>query len=248
MSPSATSATDRPREHSTSRGLLPLPVYVLAAGTFLMGTTEFVVAGLLPEVASDFATTEAHAGLAITVFAIGMILGAPTMPLLTLRLPRRVTLVLALALSALAHVVLALTGSFTVFLIGHFAAAVATGTFFWSVAAVVATGLVGPERRSSALGIVLGGGMLATVVGVPLGSLAGQVVGWRGPFWTLAVLATLAIAALARLVPPEKSNRSRLIGPLRGGCCRRSHAADERPHRPTQASWAGGYPNARPHR
>jgi DHA1 family inner membrane transport protein len=120
-----------------------------------MGTTEFVVAGRLPEVASDFATTEAHAGLAITVFAIGMILGAPTVPLLTPRLPRRVTLVLALALFALAHVALALTERSTVFLIGRLAAALATGTF-WSVAAVVATGLVGPERSSSALGIVWG--------------------------------------------------------------------------------------------
>ena len=196
-----------PVEQTSPRESLPLAVYVLAAGTFLMGTTEFVVAGLLPEVAPDFATTEAHAGLAITVFAIGMILGAPTMPLLTLRLPRRVTLVLALALFALAHVVLALTGSFTVLLLSRFAAALATGTF-WSVAAVVAAGLVSPERRSSALGIVLGGGMLATVVGVPLGSLGGQVVGWRGPFWALALLSALAIGAVARLVPPETADRS----------------------------------------
>jgi predicted MFS family arabinose efflux permease len=75
---------------------LPLSVYVLALGTFLMGTTEFVVAGLLPDVADDFAITEAHAGLSITVFALGMILGAPVVPMLTLRVQRPALLSMAL--------------------------------------------------------------------------------------------------------------------------------------------------------
>ncbi|MBT2534537.1 MFS transporter [Arthrobacter sp. ISL-48] len=203
-----TTTVQPPLQLARRRGpSLPLAVYVLAAGTFLMGTTEFVVAGLLPEVAADFGTTEAHAGWAITAFAIGMIIGAPVMPMLTLRLPRRVTLVMALGLFAVAHVVLALTDSFALLLLSRFAAAIATGTF-WSVAAVVAAGLVGPERRSSALGIVLGGGMLATVVGVPLGSLGGQVVGWRGPFWALALLSALAIGAVASLVPSERTGRT----------------------------------------
>src|SRR3712207_7585289 len=99
---------------------LPPVTYVLTAGTFLMGTTEFVVAGLLPEMAADFATTVAHAGLAITVFAVGMIVGAPSMALLTLRLSRRLTLTLALAVFAVGHVVVALTTSFPVLLGARF--------------------------------------------------------------------------------------------------------------------------------
>jgi DHA1 family inner membrane transport protein len=90
---------------------MPLVIYVLTAGTFLMGTTEFIVAGLLPQVAADFGTSVAHAGLAITVFAGGMIVGAPSMALLTLRLPRRVTLMLALAVFAVGHTIAALTAA-----------------------------------------------------------------------------------------------------------------------------------------
>ena len=187
---------------------LPSTVYVLGAGTFLMGTTEFVVAGLLPELATDFATTEAHAGLSITAFAVGMILGAPVVPMLTLRLSRRVLLTAALAVYAAAHVVSASTQSFEVLLASRFVAAVATGTF-WAVAAVVAARLAGPGRSSTALGIVLGGGMLSTVVGVPVGAVAGQAVGWRGPFWALALLALLAAVLVARQVPADPTDVSR---------------------------------------
>lgn len=179
---------------------LPLVIYVLTAGTFLMGTTEFVVAGLLPEMASDFHASVAHAGLAITVFAVGMIVGAPSMALLTLRLPRRLTLTLALLVFAVGHVVVALTDSFTLMLAARFLTAVATGAF-WAVAAVVAAQLAGPAASSRALGIVLGGGMLANVLGVPLGALGGQLIGWRGPFWALAVFAVVLSVVVARTVP-----------------------------------------------
>src|SRR4051794_41823906 len=90
------------RERPSAR--LPLVIYVLALGTFLMGTTEFVVAGLLPEIAGELHVGVAQAGLLITVFAVGMIVGAPLMTMLTLRLPRRVTLMLALAVFAAGHV------------------------------------------------------------------------------------------------------------------------------------------------
>lgn len=186
---------------------LPAVTYVLTAGTFLMGTTEFVVAGLLPEIAADFATTVARAGLAITVFAVGMILGAPAMALLTLRLPRRLTLALALAVFAVGHVVVASTAGFTVLLGARFLTAVATGAF-WAVGSAVAAQAAGPAAASRALGLVLGGGMLANVLGVPLGSFAGQLVGWRGTFWALAALALVAAITVARLVPADPPHRA----------------------------------------
>src|ERR671933_2574549 len=95
---------------------LPFAIYVLTAGTFLMGTSEFVVVGLLPELAADFNISVAQAGLAITVFAVGMIVGAPSMALLTLQLPRRLTLALALLVFAIGHVIVAVTHSFAVML------------------------------------------------------------------------------------------------------------------------------------
>jgi DHA1 family inner membrane transport protein len=181
---------------------VPTVTYVLAAGTFLMATSEFLVAGLLPEVATDLRVTVAQAGLAITVFALGMIVGSPSMVLLTLRLPRRVTLTLALLIFAVGHVVAALSGDFAVLLVARFVTAVATGAF-WAVAGLVAAESAGPGASSRSMGVVQSGGMLATVIGVPLGSFAGQLVGWRGPFWALAVLAAIASVVILRLVPQD---------------------------------------------
>jgi predicted MFS family arabinose efflux permease len=189
------------RERPSTR--LPFVIYVLALGTFLMGTTEFVVAGLLPAIAGDLDVSVARAGLSITVFAVGMIVGAPLMAMLTLRLPRRLTLMLALGVFAAGHVVVAVGSSFALMLAARFLTALATGAF-WAVANVVAARAAGPAASSRALGVVGSGAMLATVVGVPLGAFAGQLVGWRGPFWALAILAAASIALIFRYVAHER--------------------------------------------
>ncbi|MFK4296131.1 putative MFS family arabinose efflux permease [Arthrobacter sp. GAS37] len=183
-----------------SRGGLPPVVFVLTAGTFLMQTTEFFIAGLLPELASDLRVSVPRAGLLITVFAVGMIIGSPAMVILTLRLQRRLTLVLSLLLFAVGHVLVAVSPSFEVIFAARFVTACATGAF-WSVAVVVATRAAGPAAGSRALGVVMGGGSLATVVGVPLGAFAGQIAGWRAPFWALAILAAGAAVFIVRFVP-----------------------------------------------
>ncbi|MFB7597382.1 MFS transporter [Streptomyces sp. NPDC056160] len=189
-----------PSAAGSAAGKLPFVVWVLAAGTFLMGTTEFVVAGLLPEIADDLGVSVSHSGLLITAFAIGMIIGGPTMAMATLRLPQRRTLVWALAVFALGHVVAALSTSFTVVLAARVVTALATGAF-WAVGFVIATAAAGPANSTRAVGVMMGGLTLANVVGVPIGSLAGQVTGWRGPFWALAVLAALAAASVGRFLP-----------------------------------------------
>jgi DHA1 family inner membrane transport protein len=171
-----------------------------------MLTTEFVVAGLLPEIAGDLGVGVGQAGLLITVFAVGMIVGAPAMALLTRRVPRRVTLMAALAVFAAGHVVVALGSSFPLLLGARFVTAWATGAF-WAVASVVATRAAGPAASSRALGLVGAGGMLANVVGVPLGAFAGQLSGWRGPFWALAALALAAVPLIARHVRREEEDQ-----------------------------------------
>lgn len=188
----------------TAQARLPLVVWVLAAGTFLMGTTEFMIAGLLPEMAAGLHTSVPTAGLLITAFALGMIVGAPTMAILTLRLPRALTLRLALLVFAAGHVAAALSTSFTVEIAARVLTALATGAF-WSVAAVVATAAVGPAAGSRALGLVIGGLTLANVIGVPIGSFAGHLVGWRGPFWALAVLAVAGAAVIGRFIPAGRN-------------------------------------------
>ncbi|GHE73357.1 MFS transporter [Streptomyces spiralis] len=190
-------------DHPDTSTRLPFVVILLALGTFLMGTTELVIAGILPEIASDLGVGVSQAGLLITSFAIGMIVGSPTMAIATLRLPRRSTLVLALLVFAAGHAIAALSSSYTVVFVARALTALATGTF-WAVASVVAAAAAPPAARSRALGVMMSGASLATVVGVPLGSWAGQSIGWRGTFWALAALAALAAVAIGRFVPAEE--------------------------------------------
>lgn len=183
----------------------PRVIYVLAGGTFLMGTTEFIVAGLLPTIASDQGVGVAAAGLMITVFAMGMIVGTPVMTVLMLKLAHRTALCLALVIFAAGHVVVAASSDFTLILGARVITALATGAF-WAVAAVVASLEAGPAASSRAVGIVISGGSLATVIGVPLGAFVGQATGWRGPFWALAALAGLGLLVVYRTIavsPPD---------------------------------------------
>src|SRR3954451_19338371 len=187
---------------SHQKSPLPPVVRVLALGTFLMCTTEFMIAGLLAQMGTDFHVGPSRIGLLITAFAIGMIIGAPAMAVATLRLPKRLTLVLALAIFAAAHIVAALSGTFALLLAARVLTAVVTGAF-WSVASVVATRAAGPAASSRALGVMGSGVALATVLGVPLGSLAGEHLGWRGAFWAIAALAAVAAVVIGRFAPKD---------------------------------------------
>jgi predicted MFS family arabinose efflux permease len=194
---------EMPNSTPTARSKLPFVVPLLALGAFLMCTSEFMIAGLLPQMADDFGVRPSQIGLLITAFAIGMIVGAPVMAIATLRLPKRLTLVLALVIFAAGHVIAALSGSFGVLLVARVLTAVVTGAF-WSVASVVASTAAGPAASSRALGVMGSGVALATVLGVPLGSLAGEHVGWRGAFWSVAVLTAVAAVIIGRFVPADR--------------------------------------------
>src|SRR3954464_10229542 len=187
----------------TPRSTLPPIVPVLALGAFLMCTTEFLIAALLPQMDNSFAVRPSRIGLLITAFAFGMIVGAPVMALATLRLPKRATLVLALATFAAAHIIAALSGSLELLFAARVVTGVVTGAF-WSAATVVATRAVDSGTRPQARGVIGSGVALATVLGVPLGSLAGEHLGWRGAFWALAALAVVAAAVIGRFTPGER--------------------------------------------
>ncbi|WP_314454765.1 MFS transporter [uncultured Microbacterium sp.] len=215
MSSSAVKSLAKPK------GRLPFVVLLLAAGTFLMSTTEFVIAGLLPDMAADLNVSVSQAGLLITAFAVGMIVGAPTISVATMRLPKRLTLVLSLLLFAVGHIVAAISPVFEVVLIARVLTALATGAFL-SVAAVVATSAAGPSNASRAMGVMMSGMGLAIVAGVPLGSFVGQLIGWRGIFWALAVLALVAAVIIGRFAPAEEAGQQSIslrsqLGVLRSG-------------------------------
>lgn len=181
---------------------LPPVVWLLGAVAFIMGTSEFIVSGLLPQISGALGVSVSGAGTLITAFAVGMMIGAPVMSMATQRLPRRSALVAALLVFAAGHVVGALSPNLTLALVGRFAAALGNGTF-WAVGAVVATAAAGPAASTRAMGVMVGGVTLANIVGVPLGTAAGQLSGWQAPFWMLAALAVAAAAVIARRIPAD---------------------------------------------
>ncbi|WP_308403343.1 MFS transporter [Streptomyces sp. BV286] len=212
-SPSSTTRQGRPADASPEHdGSAPVPagkvklppvVWLLGAITFIMGTSEMIVTGLLPQLSGALGVSVSSAGMLITIFAVGMMIGAPVMSLATLRLPRRNALIAALLVFAAGHIVGALSSSLGLALMGRFAAALGNGTF-WAVGAVIATAAAGPAASTRAMGVMVGGTTLANVVGVPLGTAAGQLSGWQTPFWVLAALAVAAAAVIVRQLPADR--------------------------------------------
>lgn len=179
---------------------MPLAVYMLGLSVFAIGTTEFMLAGLLPEIAADLAVSIPDAGLLVSAFALGMLAGAPAMAVLTLRLPRRVTLLAVLAVFVAGHALGALAPSYGLLIVVRVVTAVAAGAFF-AVGGVVAVRLVPEHRRVRALAVMIGGLTVANVIGVPLGTVVGEALGWRAGFWAVGGMGALGLAGVAVFVP-----------------------------------------------
>ncbi|MGH3241376.1 MAG: Cmx/CmrA family chloramphenicol efflux MFS transporter [Spirillospora sp.] len=183
---------------------MPLAVYVLGMAIFAQGTSELMLAGLVPGMADDLGVSVPDAGLLISAFAIGMLAGAPVLAILTRRWPHRRALLAFLAAFALAHAVGALTSDYWVLfatrVVGAFAYA-----GFWAVAAATAIGLVPANARGRAMGIVAGGLTVAAIVGLPAGTVIGQHLGWRAAFWTVAAMSVAAMAGVAATIPAGRS-------------------------------------------
>jgi DHA1 family inner membrane transport protein len=182
---------------------MPAAVYALTVGAFGIGTTEFVIMGLLQQVAADLQVSIAAAGLLISGYALGVFLGAPVLTLATGRWPRKAVLLALMGIFILGNVVCATASNYTLLMIARVITSMAHGTFF-GVGAVVATGLVGEDRKASAISVMFTGLTFATLVGVPAGAWMGLQFGWRATFWAVAVLGVLGLAAIAWLVPAEK--------------------------------------------
>ncbi|MEV7543325.1 MFS transporter [Streptomyces sp. NPDC089915] len=179
---------------------MPLALLALAIGAFGIGTTEFVIMGLLPEVAAGYGVSIPTAGLLVTGYALGVVLGAPVMTVLGTRVPRKRMLMVLMGLFVVGNVVSALAPAFGVMLAGRVVASLAHGAFF-GIGAVVAAGLVAPERKAGAIAMMFTGLTVANVVGVPLGTLVGQHLGWRVTFLIVAALGVVGLLGIARLVP-----------------------------------------------
>ncbi|MGW4384041.1 MFS transporter [Kitasatospora sp. NPDC004531] len=179
---------------------MPLALLALAIGAFGIGTTEFVIMGLLPEVASDFGVSIPTAGLLVTGYAIGVVVGAPLMTVLGTRISRKRMLMLLMVLFIAGNLLSAVAPGFGTMLAGRIVASMAHGAFF-GIGSVVAAELVAPEKKAGAIATMFTGLTVANIVGVPLGTFVGQSVGWRATFAIVAVLGVVGLLGIARLVP-----------------------------------------------
>ncbi|MFI6279784.1 MFS transporter [Streptomyces sp. NPDC050988] len=179
---------------------MPSGLVALALGGFGIGLTEFLIAGLLPQVASSFAVSEAAAGWLISGYALSVAVGAIVLTAATARLPRKAVLVGLVALFVIGNLLSALAPSYPVMLLGRIVAALCHGSFF-GIGSLVARSLVAPEKKSRAVAVMFAGLTLANVLGVPFGALVGERWGWRAAFWAVTAIGVLALAGIAALVP-----------------------------------------------
>lgn len=175
---------------------MPFALYLLALVVFAMGTSEFMLAGLVPDISTYFAVSVGTAGLLTSAFAAGMVIGAPVMAAFTRRLPVKATLLGCVLVFALSHIVGALTPDFTVSFITRVIAAIVNAGFL-AVALGAATKLVAPDAKGRAVAVLLAGTTVATVAGVPAGALLGTALGWQSTFWAIALLCVPAAIGIA---------------------------------------------------
>ncbi|MER6359354.1 MFS transporter [Kitasatospora sp. NPDC001527] len=210
----------RPRNRFADESKNRLAFLSLAFVAFVVGTSEFVVVGVLGPIADGLRTGLGTVGLLVTGYALGISLGGPVLTALTLRLPRRTLLLGALAAYVAASAGAAAAGTVGVLLAARCAAGLAHGVTV-GAATSVTVALAGPGRQGRAISLVFGGISVATVLGVPLGTLVGQWLGWRAALAAVAVLAALALAAVRRTVPPTAAmGAPGLAGQLRGALSR----------------------------
>jgi len=182
---------------------MPIALLALTAGAFGIGTTEFVIMGLLMQVSADLHVSITAAGLLISGYALGVAVGAPILTIATRKLPRKTVLLALMAIFTLGNLACALAPSYELLMAARVVTSLAHGTFF-GVGSVVATGLVAPERRASAIAIMFTGLTAATLLGVPAGAWLGLQYGWRATFWAVTLIGVLAFAVLAVFVPRVK--------------------------------------------
>ena len=176
------------------------PLLALAAGAFGIGVTEFAPMGLLPVIATDLGVSIPSAGLLISAYALGVVLGAPLMTLATGRVPRRTLLIGLAGIFTIGNALSALADNYALLMIARIITSLNHGAFF-GVGAIVAAGLVPPDRKAGAVAAMFMGLTIANVMGVPLATWAGETLGWRASFWGIAMIGVMVMAALALTLP-----------------------------------------------
>jgi DHA1 family inner membrane transport protein len=192
---------------------MPLALLALAVGAFGVGTTEFVMMGLLPNVADDLHISIPTAGHLVSAYALGVVIGAPLLAAVTARMSRRAVLIGLMALFVVGNALSALAPGYDSLLAARFLSGLPHGAFF-GVGAVVATNLVAPERKARSVSLMFMGLTVANIAGVPVATLMGQHLGWRATFLGVSAIGLAAIVSLFLLIPHDHTHAP--AGGLRG--------------------------------
>ncbi|MFB9605618.1 Cmx/CmrA family chloramphenicol efflux MFS transporter [Streptomyces roseofulvus] len=191
---------------------MPLAVYILGLSVFALGTSEFMLSGLLEHIAADMDVSIPQAGLLISAFAIGMVVGAPLLAVATLRLPRKTTLIALITVFGLGQIAGALAPNYGILFASRVVSALACAGF-WAVGAAVAIAMVPPGSRARAMAVMIGGLSIANVLGVPAGAFLGEHLGWRSAFWAVGAASAIALVGVVTRIPriplPETKPRLR---------------------------------------
>lgn len=197
----------RAMETQSPAGLTPLMVILieiaLAAGGFGIGTGEFAIMGLLPNVATTYGVSVPEAGQVISAYALGVVVGAPIIAVLAAKLSRRTLLLLLMGLFALGNVTSALAPDFLSFTALRFITGLPHGAYF-GVAALVAASMAPPHRRARAVGRVMLGLTIATLIGTPIATFLGQIMSWRAAFGMVGGIGVLTVVLLALYLPKDQ--------------------------------------------
>ncbi|WP_322030697.1 MFS transporter [Paraburkholderia sp. J76] len=181
---------------------MPLPLLALAVAAFGIGTTEFVIMGLLPDVARDLSVSIPAAGMLVSAYALGVTIGAPIVAIAVANVPRKQALMRLIGIFIVGNLLCALAPNYAILMAARIVTAFCHGAFF-GIGSVVAAGLVAPNRRAQAIALMFTGLTLANVLGVPLGTALGQIAGWRTTFWAVTAIGILAAAALQVCLPAK---------------------------------------------
>jgi DHA1 family inner membrane transport protein len=185
---------------------LPLPLFALFLSAFAFGTTEFVIAGILPDVAAGVGVSIPFAGYLVSGYALGIAIGGPLLTIATRHVPRRTILLVLTLIFCLGQVACALAPTFAAMMIFRVFTAVAHGAYF-GIAMVVAVSLVPEAFRGRAVSVILAGLTVSNIIGVPAGAAIGALWGWRATFWAMTVIGVLALVAIWALIPQTPSER-----------------------------------------
>ncbi|WP_433250253.1 MFS transporter [Actinomadura nitritigenes] len=179
---------------------MPLAVIALMAAAFGIGTAEFIILGLLPEVSTGMDVSITTAGMLVTGYALGVVFGGPVFTAAALRISRKNMLLTLLIMFIVGNVLSAVAPAYWVLMLGRILAAVCHGAFL-GIASVVAADMVPQDKRSRAISLVFTGLTLANIFGTPLGTWMGQSLGWRAPFWVIGLIGVISFVGVAALVP-----------------------------------------------